>query len=359
MNGLIDGLLLFLNNGQVGDYSRSIVNNLIKYGNLDIKIIKDYEIKSNDYLNNSVDMFIDRLNDNFDSVAKYMINNNISYFHCLNNGFSIPKDFEFNYIMNVCNLLPIEFEEFCDKKYLFNFFNKFPHGVFKSKYILCPSISTKNDFLNNFNIDSDKVFINYGCISDFYNKLDRFMSFTYIKSKYDIDYEYIIFYGDFNRRKCLEKSILLFNKMRREYPNLHFLICSNDFRDTQYLEELKRLIYSLGIIDYVFFISNISVIDKVNLFNMCLFFIDLSVYENINLNIVEAFSCEIPIICSYIDLYKEYFGELCFYYSENIDYNIVINYVKQYSLQNKNYVLDKFDRSLSLNIISNIYKKFI
>lgn len=358
MKGLIDGLLLFLNFGQIGNYSRNLFENLLKYNNTSISIIKDYEINSNLFTNNSVELLIDRSNNNYKNLSKYLQSNNFNFYHCLNNGFSIPKDLDFNYIMNISNLTPLFFEDFCNENYLNNFFNKLPYALIKSNAIICPSISSKKDLLQYFSIDEDIISICYGVISDFFCKIDKFMASIYLKSRFNINNDFIIFYGDFNKKKSLDKAILLFSKIRKILPDIYFFICSDKLNDIKYLNELKKLSQSLNIFDYVFYLENLSVIDKVNLFNKALFFIDLSIYENVNLNIIEAFCCETPIICSPISLYKEYFGDFCFYYNDNIDYISVINYIKRYCLYNKDFIISKFDTNLNLEILRDIYDRF-
>lgn len=356
MRVLVDGLLLYLNFGQIGNYSRSIYDNLIKYTNLDIEIIKDYEIKSNLYKNKSTEILIDRYNDNYNSVLEYIIKNNFNFFHCLNNGFSIPKNYDGNTIITVSNLLPFFYEEFCLNDYLHTFFNKLPFGVLRSDNIIFPSVSAKKDFLKEFSLDSKNTFINYGIISDFFTKNDDFMVSIYLKSKFNIDYKYIIFYGDFNKRKSLDQALFLFRDLRKIYKELYFLICSDSFNNIEYLNTLKKLGKDLGLNKYIKYLCKISVIDKVNLFNKALLFIDLSLYENVNLNIVEAYYCETPIICSDIDLYKEYFGECCFYYDSSVDYICVSDYVNNYAQSvAKSYVYNKFNKNMNLKIMKNIY----
>lgn len=358
MSVLVDGLLLYLNFGQIGDYSKSIYDNLIKYSSLDFNIIKDYEINSNLYKNNRVELLLDRSNNNLNNITKYIENHDISFFHCLNNGFSFPKNSDINNIMTVSNLMPLFFEELCSDKYNSNFFNKFPYSVLKSDRIVCPSVSSKQDLLKNFSGSCDNIFINYGVVSDFFTKTDDVMSSIYLKSKFNLEKEFIIFYGDFNRRKALEEVLILFSKIKSIYPNLYFLICSDNFKDTNYLEELRKLSKSLDLSSYIIFMSNLSILDRVNLFNKALFFIDLSIYENVNLNIVEAYFCKTPVVCSFIDLYREYFGECCFYYNDNIDYICVLDYVQSYSLYNEEYVISKFDKFTNIENTVNIYKEF-
>lgn len=358
MKGLIDGLLLFLNNGQIGDYHRNCIDNLLKYKSFDLEIIKDYEITTDKYKNYTAELFLDRKNDNYTSLIKYIQNNKVSFYHCLNNGFSIPKNYDFNYIMTVTNLLPLFYEEYSTLSYNNNFFNKFPYSVMKSDYIVCPSMSSKNDFLDNFSVPQNKVFVNYGCSSSFFNKTDTFMSNVYLKSKFNIDFDYIIFYGDFNKRKNLDKAIMLFNELKMFIKNLHFIICSDNFYDFEYFNSLKNLSSKLQLSNYIHFMDNINLYDKVNLFSNATFFIDLSSYESLNINLIDAFKCEVPIVCSDIDLYKEYFGDYVYYFNDNYSINSVVNYVNNYVYNKDNFTLSKFDSNFNLKILTNIYNSF-
>lgn len=357
MKIMLDGLLLFLNNGQIGNYSRSIVDNLIKYSSVDIDIVKDYEINSNKYSGNSVEVLLNRKNNDFSALAALLKNSDAKIYHCLNNGLSIPKNFDFTYIMSINNLLPIIHEDLCPDMYLSNFYSKFPYGVLNSSYIICPSISTKEDFLNSFSINSENIYVNYGAISKFYGVTDRFLSSIYIKSKFNIEYDFIIFSGDFNKRKNIDKCIILLSELEKYLKNIKLVIVSDSFSDNSYLDFLKDISKKLNVYDNVIYLSNISIRDKVNLLNKSIFFIDLSIYENVNLDIIEAFSCNIPIICSDIKLYREYLGDSAFYYNEEIDPILVLNYINKYNCGNKELVLDKFSEDISLKCSLNVYNK--
>lgn len=358
MKGLVDGLSLYINNNQASNYSTSIYSNLIKYSSFDFSIIKDYEIKSDMYKDKSIELLLNRTIDDFSNLKRFLYGSDYSFFHCLNNGFSFPLDLDFNYIMTVSSLLPLFFEQMCSSAYTQNFFKKFPYSVLKSNHIVCPSVTCKKDFLNNFSIESNKISVNYGALSDFYTPTDNFMSSIYIKSKFGLDSEFIIFYGDFNKRKELDKCILLFKNLKKEINNLVFLICSDNFSDNIYLEYLKNLIKKLGLGNSIFFLSNLTMLDKVNLFNNAMCFLDLSIYETVNLNIIHAYCCNTPLVCSSIDLYKEYLGDNCFYYEEGIDYLCIINYIKNYSLHNDDYVTKKFSKGNCLSTCLNAYNNF-
>lgn len=358
MNGLIDGLILYLNFGQIGDYSRLIVDNMIKYTDTNFRIIKDYEIESNKYIDERIELLLDRKNNNLNALSNYIKSKDINFFHCLNNGFSIPKNYELNYIISVSNLMPLYIENLCNQEYLYSFFNKFPYSILQSESIVCPSVSCKNDLLNKFSMDSKKVIVNYGILSEFFSPQDNFMSSIYISSKFNIEKKYIIFYGDFHKRKNLDEVINLFNEIRKFIKDINLIISTDRFYDIEYICFLKKLAKKYNLQDNIIFLQNLNELDLVYLLNNAFLFIDLSSYENINLNIVNAFKMEVPIICSSIDLYKEYFGDNVFYYNNNIKIEILIDYILKYKISNKDLILSKFNKDISLKIMSNLYNKF-
>ncbi|MGL4912052.1 MAG: glycosyltransferase, partial [Romboutsia sp.] len=108
--------------------------------------------------------------------------------------------------------------------------------------------------------------------------------------------------------------------------------------------------------DDILYLCNLSIMDKVNIYNRALFFIDLSFYEDVNIDIIEAFACNTPIVCSDISLYKEYFGDLAFYYNGNE--GALLEFVYNSNIYNKEFVMDKFKSDISLKSSLNIYDKF-
>lgn len=271
MTGLIDGLILYLNFGQIGDYCRLLFDNFLKYTNYNLNIVKDYEIKSNKYINNSIELLIDRKNDNSDALINYMKSTNINFFHCLNNGFSIPKNYNFNYIISISNLMPLYIEELCNQDYLFKFFNKFPYSILSSENIVCPSRSCKTDLLNKFSMNSEKIIVNYGVLSDFFTPQDKFISSIYINSKFDINEQYIFFYGDFHKRKNLEQIIDIFMDIKKIVKNITLVIGTNSFRDREYLNSLENLIRRFNMIDSIFLLENLNELDLLYLLNNAFF----------------------------------------------------------------------------------------
>ncbi|MGL5693067.1 MAG: glycosyltransferase, partial [Peptostreptococcaceae bacterium] len=317
-----------------------------------------YEVVSNKYNKNHIELTLNRKENDYSNLSFFLKNTDYKLYHCLNNGFSIPKNFDFNYVMTINNLLPLYDEKMCSQSYVSNFFSKLPYGVLSSSYIICPSVTSKDFFLNSFSINEDNVFVNYGVASNFFAKTDKFLSSVYIKSKFDIEDEYIVFSGDFHKRKNLENCLILTSKLKKFIPKLKFLISSFNFNDLNYLNNLKEISKKLNLYDDVIYLYNLSTIDKVNIYNKALFFIDLSLYEDVNIDIIEAFKCNIPIICSDITLYKEYFGDLAFYYNEKNNESIILDFVYNYKVYNKEFVTDKFKSDVSLRSSLNVYDKF-
>lgn len=356
----MDGLSIFYDSGQITDYSLSLSSTIDTLNSIDLTVIKDLELDNKLNFKNIKELLLGRKHNNYSQLKKFLLKENFDIYHCLNNGFSIPFDLDFNYVITCNNLIALNSEEFCNPSYVDKFFSSFPYAILNSKAIICPSNSIKRELMNSFSIDENLLYVNYGTIPDFYEKQDDTFSFLYLKSKYNIDYDFILFCGDFHRRKNLEGILECFFRLHNLNPNIKLIFLCKNFNDKGYFKEIQILINSFKLNNHVVFIENYSNYDKMYFFSKALCFLDLSFYESVNLNIIQALKCKCKIICSPIEIYKEYLLDYGHYIDLSTDFNEteLLDYIKTPSNNSdlKDHILNKFSFKTSLNILNLVYE---
>lgn len=373
MNICVDGLALFLNNEDIGNYLRDIVFNFKKYSKYNLNILKDSEINVNlaDFIPsnvNLVDLEVDRINQDFKNVSNFINDKKIDIYHCFNNGFSLYDEHEcFNFV-TIHSLIALKYEEFCSDKYVERFLKSIPTTMFKSDKIITLSYEIKNDLIEELSIEEEKINVIYPGISNNFRVVDVNMNKVYLKSRFSIDYNYILFCSDFHERKRIEELTELFFHVSLKYPNMKliFLIKLNS-RNIKYINKIKDIVSKLSLDKKVVFITNFTELDKVNLLNNARCIVDFSIYDGVNLSLIQALKCRCPIICSNIEFHKELLSDYAFYFDiEKLEY-FCDEY--EYILEGKHSKIDntvyfkefisRYSFEKSILYLENVYKEVI
>lgn len=366
----IDGLPFFLNKWDLGDYSRELVSKLSKESSLSLFLLKDKEIQSSpinmdsSYINFS-DIQIDRINDTYTPIIKYLKSNNINTYHCFNNGFSLHKDMSNIYVITTFhNIIPLEYEDYYKDCYKNKFFNTLPIALKNTNKFIATSNSMKNKLINLCNVSNKNIQVVYPIISEDFQPMNKYMSHIYLRSKFNITDDFILFTGDFHKRKRIEDLLEIFFRISHLNENLKFILLTyiNEV-NIDYFNEINILIKGMGLSSKVKFITNFSTAEKVHFFNGALCFIDLSLYDDMNISMIQAFKCKCPIICSDISFHREILGN-CGVFVDMDSYNS-LDYIENYILNIKDIELYKpkdyleniknFDVCLNVNKLVDIY----
>ncbi|WP_066868933.1 glycosyltransferase [Clostridium mediterraneense] len=323
MSVLIDGLVYFFHNGDYGEEVREIIDSLEKNSLAnELSIIKDMSFKKGRNLSsfNIKKLNIDRIKGNYSEIVDITKNKNYDIYHCFNNGFSLNSKIKAKKITSINTLYPLYDEELCNKKFLNRFLERLPISLNLSDKIIVSSYFQKNLLKKYYNIDNKKLDVLYPKISKFYSPRDKEISKVYLSSKFKITEDFLFFNGDLHRRKNIEEVIFFFKTIKeRAFINDKLIISVREIHknkyEKEYLKELKELANMLDILNDVIFLINISKADELHLLNMAKSFIDLSRFEDFNLNILKAFLCNTAIIAPPLDLYIEMLEDYPNYYN--------------------------------------------
>lgn len=216
------------------------------------------------------------------------------------------------------------------------------------KHILTDSETSKADIINNLKIKNDKIStIHLAADKDF--KILSDTKLLYIKRKFNLSDQFLLYVGDANWIKNLPFLIEGFHKIIKQ-PNLQklklalvggvFLKKVEDINHPE-LESLKmvnRLINQFHLEDKVIRPGNLKKEELVGFYNLASVYIQPSFYEGFGLPILEAFSCGTPVICSDKGSLPEVGGDAVVYFDPNNMrqfITIVTEVLQNKSLQNK------------------------
>lgn len=319
MNIGFDAKRLFNNNTGLGNYSRTLVNNLsLHYPNHQYHL---YTPKiSAQYLNwnknSNVKMHIapQKLLKNYwrtFQLTSELENDNINIYHGLSH--ELPSNIAKSNIKSVVTIHDLIFKIYPNTypvidRWIYD--KKFRYSCENSDKIIAISECTKNDIIKYYKIDSKKIDVLYqSCNSLFFEpptiKLDQ------IQKEYNLPSEYILYVGSITERK----NILNLLKAYSMLPNklqIPLIIVGNGSR---YKDKCQDLSIQLEIESNIIWINNLHDNHYLQaLYQNAMCFIYPSLYEGFGIPIIEALLSKTLVATSNTSCMPEAGGKDSFYF---------------------------------------------
>lgn len=171
-------------------------------------------------------------------------------------------------------------------------------SIARATKILTISENSKKEIVDHYKIKPEKVFVCYPAVdlNKFYKRSDK--EVAYIKAKYGISGDYILFVGNIEPRKNLKGLLRAYRKLpvniRKKYGLL--LVGAKGWLD----EEIKELIIELRINGSNIMQPTEYVTDKdlPAIYSGASLFTYVSLYEGFGIPPLEAMACGTPVVCS-------------------------------------------------------------
>ncbi len=154
----------------------------------------------------------------------------------------------------------------------------------RSKAIIVPSSQTKEDLVNIFGIDEDKIFVIPHGVSDKFRDLG-------------LDRKYITFCANFSKRKRVDIAVKVYKELLKIMDNPPKLVLAGgSFKSVhQGFFNVRELIR--GIEDHVIVLPSLGDEELIKLYNQSIVYLFPSDYESFGFPIIEAARCgTIPIV---------------------------------------------------------------
>ena len=210
----------------------------------------------------------------------------------------------------------------------------------KIKNIITPSHSSKEGIIEEFDCSKDAVtVINNGLDTD---------EFSPIESVTPDPFRLITTASADVPLKGLDYSLRALKLLKKEFPKIHLIVIGKIKQGGH----TERLIRKLNISDSVFFKSNLSKNDIKELYASSSIAIVSSLYEGFGYPVIEAMSCEIPLIATNVSSIPELtssFATLINSKDENAIEknvkNILLNYksYKERAIRGRNHIKQTFN----------------
>ncbi len=220
-----------------------------------------------------------------------MIGKKIDYFFSPNLGFiSLSKN-----VKQILTIHDLSFEYFAD---CFCLKRKLWHKIISpkkqcrsAKMILTPSKNTKNDIVESYKIDKNKINVLYPGLSSLFLK-DNEEEKDLIKQKYNLPDKFIFFLGTIEPRKNVAGLIKAFEKSGLKNQNYELVIAGSDGWKNK---EIKEMIENTPNVRYI---GYVEAVDKPKIYSLAEIFAYPSLYEGFGFPVLEAMSAGTPVLTS-------------------------------------------------------------
>lgn len=176
-----------------------------------------------------------------------------------------------------------------------------------SDYIIAISQNTKNDIINHFKIDPDRVKVVYCGVNSIFKKLSDKSAAAPTLRKFGIIGDFILNVSLISPRKNLINLIRSFKLLRDRKAINHQLVIAG--AKGWLFEDIFRTVSSFGLEKQVIFTEYVTDDELLHLYNNASVFAYPSVYEGFGLPVLEAMACECPVVASNTSSLPEICGE--------------------------------------------------
>ncbi len=170
------------------------------------------------------------------------------------------------------------------------------------RFILTPSHATKNDLMNFFKINEEKIKVLYLGIEEKFQNLNLPKENFFLIVNPTFPYKNVDYIIKIWRKFNIEEKLI---------------IVGYTTKCIKYRNYLKNLVKKLNLQDKVSFLGRVSDEELIELYNKARGLISASLKEGFNLTPLEALACGTPVILSDIPVHKEIYGEIGIFFDLN------------------------------------------
>jgi len=286
----------------IGRYSESIIDifkeknilenqfKLLKYSGQNIKINKAIKCTS------EVFSFSEQL-----ELPILNSKNNIDLFHSPH--FVFPIFNPGKLILTIHDLTPLLFPDIFSLQARIYMKTMIWLSKFKADKIITVSQNTKDDLVEIFNYNPDKIKVVYNGVDKSYRVINDKQLINDVRDKYDTGEEFLLYVGNIKPHKNIPALLKALSNIDKQ----HKLVIVGK-RDKAY-NEIFDIINEYNLDDQVVFTGFVPDEDLILLYNAATLFVYPSLYEGFGLPPLEAMACGTPVITSNVSSLPEVVGE--------------------------------------------------
>jgi len=304
-----DAKRIFHNNRGLGNYSRTLVESLLRYYPENEFFLYTPPLKDSVGLEYSKrfdrlkirtpeSMASKKLSSLWRSVflSSVLKEDNLEIYHGLSH--ELPPGIEklgIKTIVTIHDLIFLRYPEqfpWVDRQV---YLSKFKHACKVADVIIAICEQTKSDLMEFLQVPESKIRVVYqACHPSFYESWNEDKK-QKVLDKFSLPKKYILNVGAIEERKNVLVLVKAFSRIAKDFPEHHLVLVG---RGKEYKEKVSKAIIEYGMSDRVHILENIPYEELPALYQGCQLFAFPSVFEGFGIPIVEAMFSEAPVLTS-------------------------------------------------------------
>ncbi len=354
-----DGKRIVRNNTGLGNYCRTLINDMIRCNDKDKKLLIYCPDKGRDALRNQI---LESPNSSFvypdkkrgkiykglwrtKKIVKQLLNDNVDIYHGLSGELPLGlKDSGIKGIVTIHDLIflrhPKYYHWFDRKIYTW----KFHQTLRQADHIIAISECTKRDILEFGDFNSDKISVIYQSCNPRFAEIPSQEDIRNTIEKYKLPKRYLLNVGTIEERKNLMLAVRALTKLPED---IHLVAVG---RQTRYAEKVRKEAETLDVSHRLHLLSGVSNNELNVIYKNAELFVYPSRYEGFGIPIIEAIFSGLAVVASTGSCLEEAGGPHCLYVNPD-DYERMAKAVVQL-------IDDKEDRDRRIKLSLEYVQKF-
>ena len=354
-----DGKRIVRNNTGLGNYCRTLINDMIRCNDKDKKLLIYCPDKGRDALRNQI---LESPNSSFvypdkkrgkiykglwrtKKIVKQLLNDNVDIYHGLSGELPLGlKDSGIKGIVTIHDLIFLrhpEYYHWFDRK-IYTW--KFHQTLRQADHIIAISECTKRDILEFGDFNSDKISVIYQSCNPRFAEIPSQEDIRNTIEKYKLPKRYLLNVGTIEERKNLMLAVRALTKLPEE---IHLVAVG---RQTRYAEKVRKEAETLDVSHRIHLLSGVSNNELNVIYKNAELFVYPSRYEGFGIPIIEAIFSGLAVVASTGSCLEEAGGPHCLYVNPD-DYERMAKAVVQL-------IDDKEDRDRRIKLSLEYVQKF-
>ncbi|NCD68407.1 glycosyltransferase family 4 protein [Mucilaginibacter agri] len=286
----------FLNRTGLGNYSRWLINALVKYQPANQYLLYTPKVKPGIYSPDQPTQTRTPKSKFFTSkwrssgIVKDLKRDDVELYHGLSHELPIGiNKTGIKSVVTVHDLIFMRFPQYFGRINRWIYRNKLVHACRVADKIIAISQKTKDDLIELLGTSPDKIEVIYQSCDDSFRKPQSAEQKQAVKTKYNLPNQYLLNVGTIEPRK----NLLLAVKAFAQTEDIKLVVVG---KPTAYLDEVKTYINQNDLADRVIFLHQVQFHELPAIYQQAICFIYPSRYEGFGIPILEALSSGVPVI---------------------------------------------------------------
>jgi glycosyltransferase involved in cell wall biosynthesis len=169
------------------------------------------------------------------------------------------------------------------------------YAVNNSGAVIAVSEKTKEDILERFDVEQEKIHVIHNGISQHFRRLEPSEALQKFRTRYSLDRPFVLYVGGLGRHKNIPVLLRAFRIVREKEKGIQLVFAGRRFVEAH---ELVREAWRLGIENSIRDFGMLQDDELVLLYNLASVVVLPSLYEGFGFPALEAMACGTPVIVS-------------------------------------------------------------